>query len=107
MNGKGCVRGRGLPFHVHELVAEEPCETCITSQIFLGRATLATKPSIEELAATFIFSHHPTSTTKLCLHMSNLLEVFASEPLLSCHGRCPGLSVGEGEKRKCDQDFRQ
>ena len=83
----------------------EPCETCITSQIFLGRATLTTKPSIEELAATFIFSHHPTSTTKLCLHTSNLFEGFATEPLLSCHGRCLGLSVGEGEKQKCDQDL--
>lgn len=85
----------------------EPCETCITSQIFLGRATLTTKPSIEELAATFTFSHHPTSTTQLWLHISNLLEDFATEPPLSCHGRCPALSVGEGEKRKCDQDFRQ
>ena len=44
----------------------EPCETCITSQIFLGRATLATKPSIEELAAYF-FSYsnkqHPALTS--------------------------------------------
>ena len=57
----------------------EPCEAFITSQIFLGRATLTTKP-LKNSLHTFTFSHNPTSTTQLWLHASNLLEGFATEP---------------------------